>query len=155
MGYYVDFVFDPEVIDTPEKAFVELWAASYGDDPPDAAKRDETMRLVSCPRPPEMEPYVRLEGCPFDIRFNWDKAEKTGRWAQVRLSWGLDGDEARAVLACLLDLAIRAGCRLYDGERVLDSVEAAVKPYQRTASAVREMFGTVENPGDREREERG
>jgi len=75
MGYYVTFAFDPEVVDTPEKAYVELWAAGCEEDPRDAAEQATMLEMLAKAGDAKKGLFLTLDGCPFDIRFDWDGVE--------------------------------------------------------------------------------
>ena len=104
MGYYIDFVFNPnEHLDCEAivQKFVKLGARRIPDEDIGPAAGKVVDVLFSD------------FGYPITV---FRKEHRKGNWADIRMSWAEDPESIRERLKYILELADRLGCRVYDGQ---------------------------------------
>jgi Leucine-rich repeat (LRR) protein len=105
VGYYIDFVFDTDLVLTWQQAvrrFEEVGAEIRYD-----------------PTHPNAEKFVNLvhPKIPFSITINkLIPVIINGHWADVRFSWGQDPKMMYEDIKAILEIADSVGCRVYDGQ---------------------------------------
>lgn len=132
MGYYIDFIFNPEEIngyETVVDRFRNEGAQVIIDDTIPAHIAERCVDL-----------YYEDLSMPITV-FKRESKTLKGNWAHVRLSWGTNPETFYRDLQCMLTLAKRCNARLYDGqadreikEELLSSIHAEFKKGSKWAT---------------------
>lgn len=125
MGYYIDFVFNPE--DNLDngilvKRFLEAGAELVEKEPLYLRYRDLDIRLV-----------------------NSEKEKAKGILADIRLSWATDLAEMREKLQYMLELSKRVGCQVYDGQIGItpDNLDEIMNHFTKKSETVIRLIGKI------------
>lgn len=143
MGYYIDFVFDPNEklnCDDIVQKFVKLGARRL----PDGHIGLEPERYI----------HVEFPDFGYPIWVYRDETEhQRGNWADVRMSWMEDEESMPGRLDYILGVAEKLGCRVYDGQIKeyvsRHSVAAIASRFAKTAGMITGLIGKAqsgENP---------
>ena len=121
MGYYIDFVFDPDMPITRKEVISRLNKAG-------ATKFKASYHTVTTRNKKTGESIVDTRRCGLYTDYFYDGLFGTvtvfpredyrfkGHWMEARTSWGNTPDEIRSVWAAVFELADKVGCRVYDGQ---------------------------------------
>lgn len=154
MGYYIDFVFDPEIPITRKEILSRLQKAG-------ATKFSAGYHQVTTRNKKTGASFVNLNRCGLYMVFLYDGLCGTvtvfprasgrfkGHWMEVRTSWGNTPDEIRSVWQAVFELAEKIDCRVYDGqigEYIFpEDIDRMVRYFFTIVRGIAGLFGTVGN----------
>lgn len=154
MGYYIDFVFDPETPVTRKDTICRLDKAG-------AIKLKESYREISATSKKDGKMVMDPRRCGLYADFYYyglwgivtvyprEHYYLKGNWMVTRTSWGCSPEEIISVWEAVFELADKVGCRVYDGQKrgfiFPEDINRMVRFFFKAASGIAGMFGTVRN----------
>jgi hypothetical protein len=154
MGYYIDFVFDPEIPITRKEVVSRLQKAGAiklrAEHQQVTTKNKKTEEFVVNPNLSGLYTVFLYDGlCGTVTVFPRASGRFKGHWMEVRTSWGNTPDEIRSVWQAVFELAEKVDCRVYDGqigEYIFpEDIDRMVRYFFTIARGMAGLFGTVSN----------
>lgn len=159
MGYYIDFVFDPETPITRKEVISRLQNAG-------ATKFRAGYHQVTTRNKKTGGTFVNPNRCGLYTVFLYDRLWGTvtvfprehyrfkGYWMEARTSWGNTPEEIRSVREAVFDLVGKVGCRVYDGQIggyiFPEDIDRMVRYFFKIARGMAGLFGTVRNEKEKD-----
>jgi Leucine-rich repeat (LRR) protein len=137
VGYYIDFVFDPELVPTWQEAAKLL--EKRGAEKLDNSDHPNADKFLS----------FRYATLPYPITIYKTLSESSkGHWVDVRLSWAQNPKEIITIIEAILRLADLLGCQVYDGQIkkyiIWDNIGEITSTFSKTANNIVGLIGVAE-----------